>query len=500
MEVISSRYMKLLDLNSEYLGVPMLSLMENAGASVANVVRSRLSKGKVVVIAGTGNNGGDGMVAARHLASDYKVEVFLIGRATRIRSEETLRNWKVLEGMDSVSTYVIEDREGLETLREALNDADIIIDALLGTGVKGTLRGLYEEVVRLINSSRGLKIAVDVPSGLDPDSGEVKGVAVKADVTVTFHALKPGLTSAKEYAGEIIVKPIGIPPDASRICGPGDLYLVYKRREPWSKKGDFGRVLIIGGSAYYSGAPALSALASLRTGSDLAVVACPKAVVNVIRSFSPNLIVRPVGEEFLTENEVSALLELSDSFDSIVVGPGLGLKEDTLRAVREFLRGLRPDKPVVVDADALKALLKDLGVIKGKKAVLTPHAGEFKLLTGIKLTNDLREREEAVIKLARELNVTVLLKGHVDVISDGRVVKLNKTGNPGMTVGGTGDVLTGILATFLAWSGDPLESACAAAFVNGVAGDMSKERLGYHLTATDLIEGIPKAMDKFLRV
>jgi len=487
--------MKALDINASYLGVTAQLLMENAGAAVAEVVRSRAKGGKVVIVAGLGGNGGDGLVAARHLAATHEVRVFLLGDPKVIRNEGTLRNWEILQRMYTVKVFAVRGPEEARGLMSALSEADVIVDAILGTGVKGAVSGLLKDVIEAINSSKGLKVAVDVPSGLDPDEGKIKGIAVKADVTVTFHAPKLGLLNpkVKGYVGELVVKPIGMPPDAELLCGPGDFFLVLKERRPWSRKGDFGKVLVIGGSRLYSGAPALSAMAALRAGADIAVIACPSSVANVIRGFSPNLIVRPVGREFITEDDVDELLDLAEGFDSIVIGPGLGLEEATKRAVASFVKGMK-DKPLVVDADALKAVALDLDALKGKKVVLTPHAGEFKLLTGTSLTEDVEERREVVQEAASMLGATILLKGHVDIISDGRRTKLNKTGNPGMTVGGTGDVLTGITATFLAWSKDPFESACAAAFLNGLAGDLALKELGHHMMATDIIERIPKAI------
>jgi len=487
--------MRALDINAGYLGVTTPLLMENAGAAVAEVVRSRAKRGKVVIVAGLGGNGGDGLVAARHLAATHEVRVFLLGDPRAIRNEGTLRNWEILQRMYTVKAFAVRGPKEAGELMSALAEADVIVDAILGTGVKGAVSGLLRDVIEAINSSRGLKVAVDVPSGLDPDEGEVRGIAVKADVTVTFHAPKPGLLNpkVKGYVGELVVRPIGMPPDAELLCGPGDLFLVLKERRPWSKKGDFGKVLVIGGSRLYSGAPALSAMAALRAGADIAVIACPSSVAGVVRGFSPNLIVRPVGKELITEDDVGELLDLAEGFDSIVIGPGLGLEETTRRAVVGFIKGVK-DKPLVVDADALKAVALDPDALRGKDAVLTPHAGEFKLLTGTSLSEDVEERRRAVEEAANRMKVTILLKGHVDVISDGSRTKLNKTGNPGMTVGGTGDVLTGITATFLAWSKDPFESACAAAFLNGLAGDLALKELGYHMVATDIIERIPKAM------
>lgn len=493
--------MRALELNAEYLGVDRILLMENAGAAVARVVKQKVRPGaRVVALCGPGNNGGDGMVAARHLADAFHVHVALIAHPNRIRSEEARKSYEALGAMPStVSLHV--DPCG-EMARSLVADADVVVDAIFGTGLRGPVASPYREVIEEVNrAEKALKVAVDVPSGLNPDTGEVQGTAVKADITVTFHAPKPGLLkpSAREYVGELLVEPIGIPPEASLICGPGDVVAATKVRRPWSKKGDHGRILVIGGSEHYTGAPALAALASLRMGADLAVICTPEEAASAIRAYSPNLIVVPYRAPHLRPELVDYAVELSGRFDVVILGPGLGLEEETVEAVLRLVEALSRVKPMVVDADALKALSRDLTRIKGAKAILTPHAGELRLLTGAKVGEDVNERMRAAKDLARAAGCTVLLKGHVDVVSDGRRIKVNRSGNPGMTVGGTGDVLTGVAATLLAWTGDSFKAACAAAFLNGLAGDLAVANKGYHVLATDLIDLLPEAHEIALK-
>lgn len=492
---MNSFEMRVLEENSEYLGVSRLLLMENAGRSVADVVRGELANGeRVVVVAGLGNNGGDGFVAARHLARDYEVHVVLLGKEGWIRTDEARANWRAVKSQQlTIKTYEAPTTEALRTLSGLVKEAGAIIDAIFGTGLRGEVRGIYRDAIELINESKGVKVAVDVPSGLNPDTGEVHGVAVRADVTVTFHALKPGLVKegAKEYVGRIVVAPIGIPPEAEIVCGPGDVKAAVSRRPAWSKKGDNGRVLVVGGSDEYTGAPALTAMAALRAGADLVVVAAPREAAQIIRSFSPNIIARPLGPGYLRPDDVDTLLEFSKRFDVVAVGPGLGLREETMIAVTRLLREL--DRPVVVDADGLKALPRDPECLKGKKSIMTPHAGELKVLTGVVVSTDVMERVEAAKNAARTYGSVVLLKGHVDVISDGERYKVNRTGSPAMTVGGTGDVLTGVTATLLAQTGNPFLAACASAHVNGLAGEIAAEEKGQHITATDVLEALPRA-------
>jgi len=493
--------MAVLDENCEYFGLRRSLLMENAGRAIVGALKEKvgsLTDKRIVVVAGTGNNGGDGFVAARHAAAEGgEVSVILLGETDRIRTEESKANWVILERMFSnVRLYVASDSATINGLRELVHNADVVVDAIFGTGMRGRIREPYSSGIDAINSSKGLKIAVDIPSGIDPTTGEILDKAVKADVTVTFHRSKTGLRKRMDHAGEITVASIGIPPDFETLVGPGDVRRVLKPRAPHSKKGDFGRTLVIGGGVEYSGAPALVALASLRTGTDVVIVAAPKGVADIIRGFSPNLIVRNLSGDYLVMEDLPLLEKMivGTAISCIVVGPGLGLEEETRDTVIELLRII--DKPLLVDADALRAMSAEPMLLKGKRAVITPHAGEFGALTGTTMAdpNKLRERMRQVSEAAHDLGTTILLKAHEDIISNGRLLKINLTGNPGMTVGGTGDVLSGIAASFLGWDVEPFKAACAAAFVSGRAGDLAKSERGYHLVATDVIDEIPYAI------
>lgn len=284
----TSQDMRMLEINSEYLGVLPLQLMENAGKAVADEIASRFKPGsQVIFFSGTGRNGGDGMVAARHLAAKgFKVKSILVGREADISDEIVVRNWKAIREMDwTIDINVLGDSSLIQPF-----SANVLVDALLGTGAKGNLRQPVLRAVRALNDSEGFCVAVDVPSGVDSDTGEILGEAVRADLTVTFHRMKSGLEKARDYSGEIKVVEIGIPYEAELYAGPGDVEIIPKTREPQSHKGDFGRLLVLGGSETFSGAPALVALAALRTGVDLAYVAAPERTAYAISSFSPDLI------------------------------------------------------------------------------------------------------------------------------------------------------------------------------------------------------------------
>lgn len=264
---------------------------------------------------------------------------------------------------------------------------------------------------------------------------------------------------------------------------------VYKKRDAWSSKYDFGHLLVIGGSNLYSGAPALNALAALRSGVDLVTVAAPKRAADIISSFSPDLITYPLEGDYIGTWHVKELLELAKNKNAVVIGGGIGRKESTFSAVRKFLTEI--DLPTVVDADALHAITKKC--VK-EKFILSPHSREFHILSGMELKKDIESRKKSVKKVASRYKFTVLLKGHVDVISNGKKVEINKTGTPYMTKGGTGDTLAGIAGSLLAQDVDTFEAACAAAYINGKAGELASKEKKQGLLASDILDKIPRVI------
>lgn len=492
MKYISSSRMKAIDTNCAYLGMSPLQLMENAGAAVAQSIRERLGSGKVLFVAGRGNNGGDAFVAARHLAGipGYIVRVILLGKDRDIGTEEARHNFSLLR-FSRVQTFEIRDSSQLADL-EWFSEADLLADAVFGTGIKGEIKEPESTAIDLINregKAGKTIIAVDIPSGLDPDGGDFEK-AVYADLTVTFHRMKTGLLTerAKEYAGTVKVAEIGVCADAERYAGPGDLQMLHKRKLE-AHKGNAGRILVIGGGPY-SGAPALAALAALKAGADLVTAAVPESVAKIVASYSPDLIVRKLSSKILCTEDLSILTDLINSHDVVVMGMGLGRATETLEAVRKLLPFCRK---VVLDADALSALSGTLfETLAGNcEIIITPHAGEFARLRGMETPDDYEAREKAVREFSEEKGVVTLLKGKIDIISDGKQTLLNRTGNQGMTVGGTGDILAGVTGSLFSRNPAFLAAACAA-FINGAAGDLAFEKAGNALLATDVLEKIPE--------
>jgi NAD(P)H-hydrate epimerase len=467
--------MAIVDANAEALGVPRKQLMESSGNATARVVRKKASPGaSIALVCGRGNNGGDAFVAARFL-SEYDVTVYLLGRAETISTEIARENWDAL-GTADIETQAVHDSSGFE-----LDSPDIVVDAMLGTGVTGALREPEATAAAEINATDATVVAVDVPSGVDADTGETDGISVVADHVITFHDRKSGLRNVDT---DVTVADIGIPSAAERFVERGDLLRL--SRDPTAHKGDFGSVLVIGGGPY-TGAPALSAQATLRAGADLVYVACPEEIANEVQGYSENLIVEALSGDRLDHSHVPELISLAENMDCVIIGPGLGDRTETLDAVTAFLSSF--DGTAVVDADALAVVPT---VETAATLVCTPHQGELEAMGG-ETADDPDERAELVEGFAADIGATLLVKGARDIISDGEQTRQNRTGNPGMTVGGTGDVLAGVTGA-MACVLDPMPAAAVGAYANGRAGDIAVENNGYGLVASDLLGTLPRAL------
>ncbi|GAA0721788.1 NAD(P)H-hydrate epimerase [Halorubrum trapanicum] len=493
--MITTDRMAAVDANAAALGVPRKQLMESSGNAVAREVRAVADPGATVaLVCGRGNNGGDALVAARFLA-EYETPVKLLGRPETIRTDIARENWAALGNAAIPAATVTDSRDFDLTGPEgaAGDDPDVIVDAMLGSGISGDLREPERTAAAAINASDATVIAVDVPSGIDADTGEPTGngdgdadtasgpVAVDADRVVTFHDEKPGLTALD---AAVTVADIGIPAAAERFTGPGDLLGL--DRDPDSHKGENGEVLVVGGGPY-TGAPTLSALAALRAGADLVRVACPESVASEVQGFSPNLIVRALPGDRVGPSHAERVASLAAGTDTVVLGPGLGDGDGTREFVREFLTTY--EGRAVVDADALRVVPE---VDTDADLICTPHQGELVGMGG-ETADDPDERSELVREFAADLDHTLLVKGAVDVIADGDETRLNRTGNPGMTVGGTGDVLAGAVGALAAVT-DPFRAAAVGAYAVGRAGDAAADANGAGLVATDLPDRLPEAM------
>jgi len=462
------------DINAAYLGIDTIQLMENAGNAIAREIAKR-NFNKIAFFCGAGNNGGDGLVAARHLAGQgKKVKIYiLIGALTR----EAGHNFNIIKNCGfSIEYEFIRDSADCGKIKNELidNNFDCVVDSLVGVGITGDLREPIKSLVELINNFPGFKVSVDIPTG-----GKVK-----SDLVVSFHV--------KKCEGAVVAD-IGIPPEGEFLCGPGDVYLAFPKRKGTGHKGDFGRLLVIGGSKDYTGAPVLADFAARRTGVDLIFLNCPRYVAD--RQSDANLIINSLDSEFyINPCDIPGILNKFTDFDAAVLGNGIGTKNETGEAVLKLIEKIKV--PLVVDADALKLIspheLKSAG---NSNIILTPHSREFEILFNEKISGlSGSDKIKVVEKCANDSGTTIVLKGKTDIISNGTQTKLNTTGNPGMTVGGTGDVLAGIIGGIAAQNKELFISACSGTFLCGLAGDMAYEKLDYGFTATDVINHIPAAV------
>ncbi len=505
-EKITSEEISILDNNSEWLGINKILLMECAGYSLATEIINKYqlnNTAKVVIFAGTGNNGGDAFVVARHLASQCIPSlVILVGDPDKIRTKESKSNWDILLNLEYfIERKVIKDSANLIEIKDLIKNNlknKVIIDGLLGTGIQGKIREPISSCITTINDikkedDRFNIVSIDIPSGMDPNSGKVSDVAVVADLVVTFHKKKLGFKSKNDYIKEVIVKPIGIPIEASIVVGRGDLLPTLKKRQMNDHKGQFGQILVIGGSKNYTGAPTYPSLTAIHFGCDLVITFVPEIISNVVRGYSPNLIIRSSPGEWLNMDSFDEIKRLINWADCILIGPGLGIESQTEKLLENVLHYLvENDKKFVLDADALKLIKNHLEIIKGSQCILTPHEGELKIMTGITLPSHekVEDRVKILHDLAKKLDVTIIVKGHIDYIASKNKVKLNKTGCPEMAMGGTGDVLAGLCTCFVSTKNDMFQSACSATFLNGYLGEYCKSEIGPRFTTMDMIKNV----------
>jgi NAD(P)H-hydrate epimerase len=486
--VIPSAEVRVLDGNAAALGVPVRALMERAGRAVAERVDAAAPAGsRVFVLVGAGNNGGDGLVAARYLSRNHKVTVVTPVEAGAFHSEAARDAWRELP--DSIDRRTVKNAAEVAAALGSPGGAGVLVDALLGVGLRSDPRGPVADLIEAANRLGLRTFSVDVPSGMGTNR------AIHASETITFHDIKEGMSEAN--CGRISVVDIGIPKEAVQFTGPGELTL-FPKPAPDQHKGEGGSVLILGGGPY-TGAPAVAGLAALRSGADLAILLVPRRAWAVVASYSPNLIVRPLNADELNLEDPSNRVALNTwlkKADAVVVGPGAGQFDSTRAAIRSaVLRATEEGLPVVADADALAALAEAPELL-GPNVVVTPHAREFEVLFGEALPppSDIEARAEVASRHARKTRATILVKGPVDIVADPDRVKRNATGHPAMSVGGTGDALAGIVGCLLAKGLRPFDAARLGAYISGRAGEIAAEEKWMGLVATDVVDAIPRVL------
>lgn len=506
MKITRVEEMRLLDQQAvETYGISEELLMENAGLSAYFVIEKEygIQNRKFVVFSATGNNGGDGLVVARKLHSrGAEVKVFILGDRQKFKGAARLN----LEIVQKLPIEIV-DLQAAADCEADVERADAIIDAIFGTGLDREVGGKYRDIINCINESGKTVFSIDIPSGVQGNSGAVMGVAVKADFTVTFGLPKLGLLLYPGFAhcGKLFVSHISFPPT---LYGSADLRIATNEliplpaREPDTHKGNYGKVLFIAGSANYLGAPYFAALSFLKAGGGLSFLATPETVSAYIGTKGNEIIFRPqipTDTGSLSLKNKDALLEFSETADMVVMGPGVSLNEETQRLMREL--ALSVQKPALIDGDGITAVSKDLRVLKKRAAatVLTPHLGEMARLTG-KSIGDIKENRINILReTCQDLNAIIVLKGAHSLIGypDGRVY-INLSGNPGMATAGSGDVLTGTIAAMFGLGLSFEDAVRIGVFMHGFAGDLAAESKGEDgLIARDVLEKLPLAVRRY---
>lgn len=507
MRVVDSSTMRKIDKYCiENLNIKGIILMENAALKIFSEVENKLKEinGRIVtIVCGIGNNGGDGLAVARHLyVKGYNARVFIVGDINKA-SEDFKENFNILKNINEIHKDIIYlqflDENNLHNLKEALMQSDIVIDSIFGTGLKRNIEGIYLKVISLINENSKYIMSIDVPSGLNSDNGKVLGEAVKAHETITLQLYKKGFLNyeAFNYCGAIKVMDIGIPKKviemlAEEIVITSEQWVASKipLRRKVAHKGNFGKVLIIAGSDEYTGAAYFSAEAAVKSGAGLVSLATGTGVRKILQS--------KLAEVMVSEYEDRVKLNsLIDGSDIIAIGPGLGSGENTFNLVKEVL--LRKRTPVVIDADGINAVRDNLSLLSKRQGVtvITPHLGEMSRIINMPISEIEENRLKVAKEFANKYNTIVLLKGYNTIITDGKKVMINPTGNSAMASGGMGDVLTGIITSFIGQGIDPFEATVCAAFIHGLSGEiLSKKK--YSVTPSDVLDRLPHTIKEIL--
>jgi NAD(P)H-hydrate epimerase len=513
MKIVSAAEMREIDrATSERFEVPSITLMDNAGSAVARFVLSDYPQAeRVGILCGKGNNGGDGFVVARKLVEAGRaVRVLLLSDPTELRGDAAAMFQNMLPKLQPQKSapLIVREASGLDSPEAAeIFAADVIVDAILGTGFRPPVSPLYAAAIAKMNAASASIVAVDIPSGADADARRPTSVGDKAraDAIVTFTAPRPAHVFSALTIGPTVIAPIGSPPEAIvsqlglHLSTPGDFAAMLAPRAAEANKGSYGHVLVIGGSLGKAGAAAMAGFAALRAGAGLSTVATPKSVLATVAAFHPEVMTEPLAE---TEHGTISLQAVGLGLDALLkrktlaIGPGISLDSETAEFVRTIVT--RGDKSLVVDADALSAFEGAADKLNGhgRTLIITPHPGEMSRLTGLTIAEIQANRLEVARNFAREHELIVVLKGHRTLIAapDG-AVWVNPTGNPGMATGGTGDVLTGMVAGLIAqYPQRALEATALAISLHGLAGDLASESVGENsLVATDLVRFLPQA-------
>lgn len=510
MYIVTASEMKDIDKQTiDKYGISPSILMENAGSNTVSAIINEIgsvSFKKIYVFCGDGNNGGDGFVIARHLKSEGAyVRIAFCGDEKKL-SNESMTNLKAAKNY-GVDVFFVSSLNDIEKITDDILSADIIIDALIGTGLKSQVKEQTAKIIMFINNIGKYTVSVDVPSGLDSDTGNIMGIAVYANLTITFGLPKIGLTiyPGLQHVGKLIVADINFPPQLLAIprknilITPEIIPPLLPYRHPNANKGHFGPILIIGGSRGMSGAVTLTAKAALKTGAGIVTVAVPDKLHDSIKSSSDETIVAPLKETedgFISSDNYKRILELSEKAKVVVLGPGLGRKKETQSLVLKLVQEL--DKPLIIDADGINAVSEDKKHLKNikKDVIITPHLGEMSRLTGIAIEEIIKDKIKVIKDFIKEYKINVLLKDGRSIFGDvDENIYINTTGNSGMATPGAGDVLSGVIAAFAAHDMSLQRAAIVGNYLHGLAGDLLLNEMSEEgIIAGDIINKIPVAI------
>ncbi|QTA37707.1 NAD(P)H-hydrate dehydratase [Thermosipho ferrireducens] len=479
MRVVTASEMKKLDEKTiKNIGIPSLVLMERAGISVVEALwreLGNLSNQSFLIICGKGNNGGDGLVIARELLNFTEAVKVLLFDSSEKLSDDNRKNLELFKNVGGEVMYI--QNMNYDDIAQLIENYDVVVDAIFGTGLSKPVTSPYNEIIDLVNLYSKYTVSVDLPSGISADTGKILGAAVKADLTVTFEFPKVGhiLFPGRKLTGKLKIAKIGIPralqdilPSDRFLITPNTIKIPERLRE--SNKGTFGKVIIVGGSPNYIGAPLLSALGAIRAGAGLVYLFGPEKVVYNAVQFEPGIIACPFNDNYLTEKAFDYLLRFVDKKTVIVLGPGLGREKETEDFVKKVLQNL--SVPMVIDADGLYHLSNFKDILGSKQnIVLTPHPGElarFENLSVEKVKYNYILAEEIAIKY----HTILALKDVTTIITNGKNVYFNITGNTSLSKGGSGDILSGLIAGFISQGGSLLDSTIAASYILGRAAEL----------------------------
>lgn len=480
----------------EELKIPSMVLMENAALKVLKNIDFKNFK-SFTIVCGSGNNGGDGLALARHIfANGYKVDVFIVSNGKM--SNDFKSNYTILESMN-IEIKTIKVSEDIAKLNEALNESDVVIDAIFGIGLKREIEGIYKDVVNAINKKSKYIIAIDIPSGMKCDTFGTFENCIRANKTISFEVYKRGFLDYKseEFTGEVVVEKIGIPEyvvdkfhNKEHLVNEDYIKTILKKRDKYSHKGDFGRVSIIAGSDNYIGAAYIASQAAVRSGAGLVTLFTKETIMDNLRN--------KIVEAMIMSYEDDDFKSKISKSDSIAIGPGMGNNKDTFEYVKDII--LTKGCPVVIDADGLNVLQNNLDILSNAKReiIMTPHMGEMSRLIGISIDEIIEDRLNIAKNFAKKYNIILLLKGYNTIITDGDRIYINTTGSSKMASGGMGDSLTGIIASFIGQKYKALQATILGAYIHGKCGDeLSKDM--FCVNASHVIEGIPYTLENLMK-